>query len=125
MDNLKAMHMAMMLYHESEGAFPDSSGWMEAVEPRIQVNDMTKSENFKKMISPEFLKEKGKYGYAMNDAASQKYKDDISEPDTTPLIFDSSDLARNAHGTPETLLPSPPRNGRNQGVSISGQILKL
>lgn len=125
MDNFKSMHMAMMLYHESEEAFPEASGWMDAIEPRLQTYDMDRKESLKKMVSPEFQGQGDKYGYAMNDSASRKYKDDISEPDRTPLLFDSRDLSRNAHGDPAELLPSPPRDGQNRGVSVSGQMLEL
>ena len=124
-DNLRAMQMALSQYHESEGSFPESSGWMDAIEPRIQVFDMAKNETEKKMVSPMYRNQPGKYGYAMNDACSKKYKDDIPEPEKTPLVFDSSDLTRNAHGDPAKLLPSPPRDGANQGISVEGQLLKL
>lgn len=122
-DNLRAMHMGMMLYHESEEMFPQASGWMDAIESRIQTGDMAKGENLKKLVNPDYLGQPGKFGYAMNDAASRKYRDDIPEPDKTPLIFDSSDLSRNAHGEPQSLLPKPPRNGLNRGVSVNGQLL--
>jgi hypothetical protein len=125
MQNFKAMHQAMMLYHDSEDAFPDGSEWMGEIENRMRAFDMDKTESSKKLVSPEFRDQPGKYGYAMNDLCSRKYKDDIKRPELTPLLFDSSDLTRNAHGLPEKLLPSPPRQGQNRGVSVEGQMLKL
>ncbi len=125
MQNFKSMHQAMMLYHESEDAFPDGSGWMGEVENRMRAYDMAKEESAKKLVSPEYRDQPGKFGYAMNDQCARKYKDDIPNPQTTPLLFDSSDLTRNAHGLPEKLLPNPPRQGQNRGVSVEGQMLKL
>ncbi len=125
MDNLKALHTAMMLYHESEGQFPHSDAWMEAVEDRIYIANMKKADARKKLVNPLLPPVPGQFGYAMNDAASAKYKDDVPEPSKTPLLFDSSDTSRNAHGDPKKLLPSPPRPGGNLGVSIEGAILKF
>ena len=125
MSNLKAIYTAMSLYHESEERFPAANGWMDAIEGRLQAGDMDKSESAKKLISPEFASQPGKFGYAMNEAASEKYKDDVAEPSKTPLVFDSSDSGRNAHGEPEKLYPNPPRDGQNHGVSIDGTALTL
>lgn len=124
MDNLKALHTALMLYHDSEGQFPEASGWMDAITDRIKAGDMTQEEADKKFVNP-LLGKKGEYGYAMNDACSKKYKDDIKDPSKTPLLFDSSDTRWNAHGSPESLLPKPPRPGGNLGVSVDGNILQL
>src|SRR5688572_19653527 len=119
MDNLKAMHLALSLYHESEGQFPHSNGWMDAVQPYVQSGDMSKDEAMKKLVNPLLRPAKtGVFGYAMNDAASAKYRDDIAKPAETLLIFDSSDTTWNAHGKPEKLVPEPPRQGGNLGITI-------
>lgn len=126
MENLKAMHTALSLYHESEGQFPHSAGWMDALKPYWRTDDMSEKEALKKFVNPLLQPPReGAYGYAMNDAASAKYKDDVGKPETTPLVFDSSDLSWNAHGKPEKLLPNPPRQGGNLGVSVDGNVLKL
>lgn len=126
MDNLKAMHLALSLYHESEGQFPLGEGWMDALEPFYRTDDMRAKEADKKFVNPLLPPEaKGGFGYALNDAAAGKYKDDIPTPVKTPLVFDSLDTRRNAHGTPEKLLPNPPRQGGNLGISVTGEILKL
>src|SRR6185503_12429933 len=51
MDNLKAMHLALSLYHESEGQFPYSNGWMDAIQPYMQSGDMSKEEAMKKLVN--------------------------------------------------------------------------
>jgi len=124
-DNLRAMYTAMNLYHESEGQFPNADGWMDALKPYWRTDDMAEKEALKKFVNPLVQPSKeGVYGYAMNDAASAKYKDDVSNGETTPLIFDSSQTGWNAHGKPEKLLPKPERQGGNLAVSITGQLLK-
>lgn len=123
-DNLKSMHMAMMIYHESEEMFPDGSGWMDAIEPRIQVYDMAKSESEKKLIAPQFRDQKGKYGYAMNSLCSRKYKDDLPDPATTVLIFESSETARNAHGDPAKIMAPSEKGQEPLAITIEGQLAK-
>ena len=115
--NLKAIYQGLMLYHESEGQFPNSDGWMDAIENRIKSNDLAKGESGKKLIRPDLLTHPGEFGYAMNDAASAKYKDDVKDPATTPLIYESKETAKNAHGD-----PAKDRDGL--AISVSGAIIK-
>lgn len=124
MDNLKALQTALMLYHDSEGQFPDSAGWMDAIKDRIKAGDMTQEEADKKFVNP-LLGKAGEFGYAMNDACSKKYKDDIKDPSKTPLLFDSLSTGWNAHGSPTSLLPKPARPGGNLGIAVDGTVLKL
>lgn len=125
-DNLKKLHAALMLYHESEGQFPDSKGWMDAIKNRVRTGNMEDSEAMKKFMDPSAQNgQSDVYGIAMNDAASAKYKDDIKDPSKTPLLFVSSDLKWNAHGSPEKLLPSPARGSGNLAITVDGKIIKL
>jgi len=124
LENLKAIHTALMLYHDSEGAFPPAATWMDVTKLRLKTRDLSEEESMKKLKNP-LLSNPKEWGYAINDAAAGKYKDDIAEPDKTPLVFDSSDTGWNAHGDPEKLAPKPPRPGGNLGVTISGQALTL
>jgi hypothetical protein len=121
--NLKAIYTALKLYEDSEGQFPDATGWMDAIQNRIVANDMTGAEAQKKLVSPSLAAQAGQFGYAMNAKASGKYHGDLDPK--MPLIFDSNDTARNAHGDPSSLLPKPPRAGQNMGIAVDGTILKL
>jgi hypothetical protein len=121
--NLKAIYTAMKIYEESEGMFPDSSGWMDAIQSRLAVNDMTDEEAAKKLVTPSLAGKADEYGYAMNRAASAKYSGDLDPK--MPLIFDSRETSRNAAGAPEELLPKPPRAGQNMGISVDGTLLEL
>lgn len=123
--NLKALYRGMMLYHDSEEHFPESSGWMDAIKKRIQAGDMTEEEANKKLINPR-ARPAGPdvFGFAMNDAASGKYKDDLKDPRKTILVFESSDTKRNAHGNPESLTPKSTKTGHNLGITVNGEIVK-
>jgi len=123
-NNLKMLHSAMLQYHESEGQFPKSNGWMDAIRSYGAASDLAKGEAEKRFVAPSLSRKPGAFGYAMNDAASGKYKGDLKDPKTI-LIFDSSDTTRNAHGDPKKLLPTPPRPGGNLGITVDGSIVKL
>ena len=125
MENLKALSTAMKLYQESEGQFPESAGWMDALEDRVKSHNMTQEEADKKFHDPTLGKKPDVYGYAMNDLLSKMYIGDVKDPSKTPLLFDSKDTSRNAHGSPEKLLPKPARPGGNIGVAADGHALKL
>lgn len=98
--NLKAIYTAMMLYHDSEGQFPVAAGWMDAIGNRLVVNDLKEGEAQKKLIRPDLASQPGSFGYAMNDDASGKYKDDVKGVDV-PLVYESKQTGRNAHGNPK------------------------
>ncbi|HRF58979.1 MAG TPA: hypothetical protein PLH94_03575 [Fimbriimonadaceae bacterium] len=123
MENLKALHTAMMLYHDSEERFPDASGWMDALKPYIGTRELPEAEAMKKFIDPTIQAGNGAFGYAMNDAVAGKYKGDIADPDTTPLLFSSKETGWNAHGDPQALAPDPHRKGGDLVLTVSGTIL--
>ncbi len=122
-DNLKALHTALMLYEESEGAFPQASGWMDAIENRIRASDMTEEQAAKKLRDPQRSRAPNQYGYALNDAISQRYHSDITSPGTTPLVFLSTEMARNAHGNPDKIGENV-QSGRPYAVAVDGTILR-
>lgn len=124
-DNLRAIRTALMLYHESEGQFPQASGWMDAVKDRIQTNDLTLDQALRKLRNPT-LRSKGPdvFGYAFNDALSAKYKGDIKDPKML-LVFDSSITRWDAHGDPKLLKPKSASDGGDSGITLDGTIVKL
>jgi hypothetical protein len=121
--NLKALRLALMAYHESEGEFPDASGWMDAIKSRVKVDNMSSAESDKKFVNPLYPAKTGVFGYALNDAASRKYKGDLKK--NTILIFDSTDTAWNAHGDPVKLRPAKPFPGGQVGITVEGSIVRL
>jgi hypothetical protein len=122
--NLKALYVATMKYHETEGQFPDAKTWMDQIKTRIRANDMTEAEALKKLINPLYPPAAGVYGYAFNEAVAGKYKKDIKDQ-KTPLIFNSTDTTYNAHGDPAKLNPKDPAKGGNEAVAVDGSIVKL
>jgi len=115
--NLKAIYQGLMLYHESEGQFPTSEGWMDAIENRIKSNVLAKGEAEKKLVRPDLASEQGAFGYAMNDAASGKYMDDIPDKGKTPLIYESKQKTRNAHG-------DPAEDSDGLAITVDGTLIK-
>ena len=114
--NLQALSTALKLYHESEGQYPPAATWMDAIAPRLILNDLPKKEADKKLVRPDVGA--GEYGYAMNDAAAGKYRDDL--PKGTVLLFESAATGRNAHGDPK-------KDGKagGRGVTIEGKGVSL
>lgn len=124
--NLKAIHTALMLYHDSEQQFPAASGWMDAVKTRLKTDDLNKDQEFNKLRDPRVAgKDSEVYGFAMNRAVQGKYKDDIKDPDHTILVFCSSKLGWNAFGDPAVDGPRDELRGGNLAVTVSGKIGKI
>jgi hypothetical protein len=118
-ENLRAIQTALLLYHDSNDQFPQADGWMDAILPYLQTNDLKAGEAHKKLLNPS-VSDLGEHesGYALNDAIAGKYKDDIKTGSKTILVFESKDHKWNAHGSPETL-----SKGKNaHSVSIDGTL---
>ncbi|MBS1706854.1 MAG: hypothetical protein JST40_13385 [Armatimonadetes bacterium] len=118
--NLEAMQTAMLLYLDSEGAFPPADLWMEAIEPRLKTADLKEGEAAKKMIRPDFEPNSGSYGYAYNTQCAGKYTDDLPQKDKTILIFESTEAKRDAHGDPHTAGLK-----KGKGITISGDVVEV
>lgn len=117
--NLKALYTALKLQHDSDGQFPKSSQWMEKILARVKTETLKKGDEAKKFVDPAAGGAPGVYGFAMNDAASEKYIDDLPDK-KAPLIFQSTETAWNAHGDPAKI-------GRQGGIGLAadGSIVKL
>lgn len=119
-ENLKALATALNAVQESDGQYPAGDKWMDAIMPRIQPDDMKKEEADKKLQDP--AAKPGTYGFALNDAVAGKYKGDIKNPDTTPLLFQTTLSGKNQHGDPSKVADKAPRN---HAISISGKLITL
>lgn len=118
--NLKAMHTAFTQFHDSEERYPDATKWMDEVKNYIKTGDLTEEEAAKKLMNPRFGTKAGQYGFAMNSELSKKYKGDIKDPKTI-LVYETSDLKRNASGKPGKLS----QTDAGIGITISGDIVPL
>lgn len=115
-DNLRALHTALMLYHDSEGQFPAASGWMDAIEPRLRTADMKPEEAAKRLKDPR-LSDPAAYGFALNTAVAGKFKDDVGDGKTV-LVFATSKTGRNASGDPK----ADARREAPLAISIDGTV---
>jgi hypothetical protein len=120
-DNLRALHTALIVYSESEGQLPPAEGWMDAIESRLRTSDMTQEEANKKLQSP--TAGDGEFGYAMNAAASGEWEGDLDPK--MPLIFESRDLSRNAHGAPDDLVSEPAPDRPSLAITVDGTIVTI
>jgi len=118
--NLKAIQTALMTYYDSEGQFPDGSGWMDETFNRMKTADMADVETKKKLRGPSGGADG--YGYAFNDALSQKIKSEVGDPSTTVVAYESTDPKWNAHGDPATEAKANPQA---KAVTLDGQVKTL
>ncbi len=125
MENLKALHQAVSLYYESEGVLPEASGWMDAAKTYVRTNDLKKGEEMKKFVNPRVPAGNGVFGYAFNSALSKVYMDEVKDPASTPMIFESKDTKWNAFGDPKDLQPDPELSGGNNAVTVDGNAVLL
>ncbi|MCW5937629.1 MAG: hypothetical protein KIT11_10030 [Fimbriimonadaceae bacterium] len=97
--NLTAIRAALLLYVDSEGAFPPRESWMDAAWLRLQSGDMSKEEAKKKLRDPSRAKGESDYGFALNPAVAGKHPDDL--PGETPLVWQSEGLEWNSATGPK------------------------
>lgn len=122
--NLKAIHTALMLVHDSDGQFPDADGWMDAIANRLKTSDLSEEEAAKKLVNPDLAKGEGEYGFALNGAVAGKFVDDLAGVEEI-LVFESRTLERNAFGDPTKDAPNPARKGGNLAISVGGKMVRL
>lgn len=101
--NLRRLSAAMLL-DEADGRLPDRDRWMDAVDSRIFWLGALRC--------PQVPK--GGYGYAFNGLLSCVKQEDLNEPATVPMLYDSVNPIRNASDL-YTSLPSP---GRHTGSDL-------
>lgn len=119
--NLKALHTALMLYHDSEGQFPVGSGWMDAIANRLNTADLKEGEAAKKLRDPRTPE--GQFGFALSAAASGKYKDDVPGKGDAILVFTCEDGAKNLALDPADVAAKP-RNRAMLAVTVDGKIIR-
>jgi hypothetical protein len=93
-DNLRAIHRALKLYADSEGALPPADRWMDEAWIRLQTRDLSQDEAKKKLQAPGASL--GEFGYAFNSALAGKHPEDVQDG-STPMVFESPDKSWNAH----------------------------
>ncbi|RYG37549.1 hypothetical protein EON81_06370 [bacterium] len=94
--NLNAIYTALSLYHDSEGQYPAANGWMDAIQPRLKTNDLSREDAEKKLVRPGVGADG--FGYSLSPNAAGKYKDDVKGDRI--LVSESDNTSRNASEKP-------------------------
>lgn len=128
--NMRQLSEAMKMYMESADAYPPSGQWMDELARYVKAGDMEESEAWKRFHCPAVSDGTGdSFGYAMNGALSsklrplQKNKKEWDAAKSTMVLFDATDLSKNANGNPKKLLPAPGRHsGKNNILFGDGHV---
>ncbi len=129
---LGKLHQAVEMYSaDYDDRYPIADTWVEYTwRYGAKKDPIDQSESI--FRCPDIsMTRTGDYGYAFNKALSTLRKSSVENPDSTPMIFDSSDLARNANGDPEKLKPTPGRHEdgkehhHNNAVMASGKVAQM
>jgi len=111
MVNVQHLSRAMQLYAQDNNEhFPPGNEWMDCI-TKHQPND-----RFYHCPAVAGVKT-ARFGYAFNSDLSERSLGKIGDPHQVPLIYDSSNLSRNATD-PVTSLPNPPRHDLRKGNVI-------
>jgi prepilin-type processing-associated H-X9-DG protein len=102
--NVKQLSAAMVMYSQDyDGRFPRATVWMDAIRPRITKETVYHCPSVRGSGPSSF-------GYAFNSNLTGKKAAAIPNPAAARMLYDSSNLARNA-SDPVTSLANPPRHG--------------
>lgn len=83
-ENLRAIRAALLVYHDSEEAFPTREGWVAALTPRLRTADLSEADVLRKITRPDQAWGPGK-GYAIPTTVAGRYRGDLKGPD--PVIL--------------------------------------
>ncbi|MFN3691099.1 MAG: hypothetical protein ACK4UU_09265 [Fimbriimonadales bacterium] len=98
--NLRQIGQASQMYlQDYEERFPPANRWGDGLRPYVRDDAVFRCPSVPVRD----------FGYAMNSELSRRAMAKISAPETVPLVYDSSNLAWNAHD-PLQSLPYPPRH---------------
>jgi hypothetical protein len=103
LSNVKQLSLAMQMYAQDyDDRLPQRANWMDSLELYVKNEAVLHCPSVRQ-DSPT------SYGYAFNSALGGKKRSKLPGLATTPALYDSSNLARNA-SDPVTSLPNPPRH---------------
>jgi hypothetical protein len=109
LSNMKQADLGIMMYAaDSDDLLPLAANWMDSTRLYTKQEQVYHSPGI-----PEIgMNGQPQFGIAFRRSLASANLDKIFRPEEVALIFDSSDLSRNASGELE-LLPNPPRYGSN------------
>ncbi|MCH8275609.1 MAG: hypothetical protein IH851_12555 [Armatimonadetes bacterium] len=124
LDNLKELSAGLMLYLESNDAYPPADRWMDEISLFLHAGDLSEEDQQKKLRCPDLEYAEDVYGYAFNSELSSVWAHEVEDPAETPVIYDSDNLERNA-SDPFTSLPEEPRAGGNNAIWADGSVRQV
>ena len=108
LSNLKQLDLGLIMYaSDFDDIYPRTSKWMDDIQPYVKNElilhsiELTPPDRAPTRTDP--------YGFAFRKSLASVNSAKLSTPEQVAVIFDSSDLSRNASGE-LNLLPSPPRH---------------
>ena len=107
----QAFLAALMYANDADDHLPVAGTWMDAVSTYAKDESCLHSPG----AGADAARPEDTYGLAFRRSLSNAIEPKIQEPDKVALIFDSTDLRRNAAGE-LNLLPQPPRYDRPGGA---------
>jgi prepilin-type processing-associated H-X9-DG protein len=97
-----------MYANDYNDSAPHRVPWGDLIRPYVKPDEYR---------CPSIPKGQG-FGYAMNVRLSRQKVSRLTMPSQIPLLYDSSNLAWNAHD-PVTSLPNPPRHIRLNNIAFA------
>ena len=110
MSNVKQQALSVLMYvQDYDEKLPQASQWMDLTTPYRKADESS-------LHCPSVSQGSAQsYGYAFNKGLSRMSLEKIASPPTTVMLYDSTNLARNATDS-VTSAPNPPRHRRGNNV---------
>ncbi|MEZ0324548.1 MAG: hypothetical protein ACAH95_01460 [Fimbriimonas sp.] len=106
--NEKQLAAALLLYGEANNErFPESGKWMDSIEPLLKMPDALQCP----ALSEGF-------GYAFTESLGTKALKEVNNPQDKMMLFDSTNLSRNAQDDAASL-PNPGRHDERNNVAFA------
>jgi prepilin-type processing-associated H-X9-DG protein len=113
---VRQLALASLMYTaDHDDRFMDRDQWMDAIEPYHKTPDLARCPE---VPLPHSDARPHVYGYAFNSRLSSAPPPPEESLATTPLVYDSNNLSRNA-SDPFTSLPIPNRHRRGNNVGYT------
>jgi prepilin-type processing-associated H-X9-DG protein len=112
MSNEKQLSLGLLQYvQDNDDQFPTASEWMDKTAAYVGADRIYHCPSV-------WGQDPTKYGYAFNSALGDEGLSAIADPRTTPELYDSTDLSRNATDA-VTSLPSPARHLHDNNIAFA------
>ena len=112
MSNLKQQGLGVLMYTQDyDNNFPPARTWVDATNPYVKNDSVRRCPSIS-TNAPD------SYGYAYNSRLSRIGLVKVPAPQQTPMLYDSTNLSKNATDAVASL-PNPPRHGRGNNIGYA------